>query len=232
LNPVLSTALLGGALAVDNRSSVRLLVSQPLCGGLLTGLLLGEPRTGFLAGAVLQMLFLGWTNVRGGRSPDLPLGGVAAAALSILVRRAPASEPGVPGLVLLFSIAGALVVCVIGRAFYRYWESRSYVLGEAALRFIGEGRTRLAIALHLSSLAVHFAAGFAIVGAAAFVGPLLIAGMTRVTPAGWSDAMSPLAVMLPFIGAGSLLAVNLARVRLFLFLAGFLVVYLISFFGS
>jgi mannose/fructose/N-acetylgalactosamine-specific phosphotransferase system component IIC len=232
VNPILATALLGGALAVDNRSSLRLLVSQPLCGGLLTGLLLGEPRAGFLAGAILQMLFLGWTNVRGGRAPDLPLAAVTAAALAILARKAPAGQPGVPGLILFFAVFGALVVAVVGRAVYRYWESRSYVLGETALRFVGEGRMRLASALHLSGLAMHFAAGFAVVGVAVFLGPHVISGMTRVTPARWSEAMSPLAVMLPFVGAGSLLARNLTRVRLFLFLAGFLVVYLISFFGS
>lgn len=232
MNPVLSTALLGGALAVDNRSSLRLLVSQPLCGGLLTGLLLGEPRAGFFAGAILQMLFLGWMNVRGGRAPDLPLGGVTAAALSILARKVPASEAGVPGLILFLAILGALAVAVVGRALYRYGESRSYVLTETALRFIGEGRMRLACGLHLSSLAAHFVAGFAIVGAAVLIGPRIIAGVTEVTPALWSDAMGPLAVLLPFVGAGTLLARNLARIRLFLFLAGFLIVYLMSFFGG
>ncbi len=77
---VLSVSVVGGALALDHRAHVRLLVSQPICGGLLTGLVLGDWRAGFLAGSILQMMFLGTFPVRGAPLPDLPLGGVIASA--------------------------------------------------------------------------------------------------------------------------------------------------------
>ena len=227
---MLSTALLAGALAVDNRSSLRLLVSQPICGGLLTGLVLGEPRSGFLAGALLQMLFLGWTHMRGARTPDLPLGGVTAAAVFILARSAPGAEPAAGGLVLFLSLAAALVVSAVGRAVYRFWESRSYVLTAKALSLVERGRFGLASALHVSTVALHFAVGAAIVAVATAAGPPLVAGLSARAPAYGSDALGPLRALLPFIGVGSLLALNTTRVRLFLFLAGFLVVYLASFF--
>jgi len=230
LSPVLSMALLGGALAVDNRCSLRLLVSQPICGGLLAGLVLGEPRSGFLAGALLQMLFLGWTNVRGLRAPDLPLGGVTAAALFILARKAPGAEPAAGGLILFLSLAAALAVSAVGRAAYRFWESRSYFLTARALGFIERGRFGHAAALHVSTAALHFAVGGVIVAVAAAVGPPLVAGLSARAPASWGDSLGSLRVLLPFIGAGALLALNLTRVRMFLFLAGFIVVYLVSFF--
>jgi mannose/fructose/N-acetylgalactosamine-specific phosphotransferase system component IIC len=229
---VLSTALLAGALAVDNRSSLRLLVSQPICGGVLAGLVLGDPRSGFVAGALLQMLFLGWTNIRGMRSLDLPLGGVTAAAVFILARRAAGVERVAPGLYLLLSLAAALLVSAVGRAAYRFWESRSYFLTTRALALIEEGRFGLAAALHVSTVALHFACGFALVALAALVGAPLVAGVSARMPALWGQALVSMRVLIPCIGAGSLLVLNLTRLRLFLFLAGFLVVYLVSIFGG
>ena len=147
MNPVLSASLLAGALASDNRSSLRLMVSQPVCGGLLAGFVLGNPREGLLAGAVLQMLFLGMIPVRGIGMSDLALGGVAVSSLHILALRSAAVDPAAKGLVLLLSLAASLGVAAAGRSVYRFWESRSHVFADAALRLAGRGRFALASAL-------------------------------------------------------------------------------------
>jgi mannose/fructose/N-acetylgalactosamine-specific phosphotransferase system component IIC len=196
MNPVLSASLLAGALASDNRSSLRLMVSQPVCGGLLAGFALGNPREGLLAGAVLQMLFLGLVPVRGIGMSDLALGGVAASSLYILALRSAAVDPAAKGLVLLLSLAAALGVAAAGSCVYRFWESRAHVFTDAALRLAGRGRFGLASA------------------------------------GKWAEPLAGLPVLLPFIGAGSLLALNLGRVRGFLFLAGFCTVMLVLVFRS
>lgn len=230
--PALSIPLLAGALAVDNRSSVRLLISQPVCGGFLAGLVLGNPREGFLAGALLQMIFLGMIPVRGIAALDLPLGGVAVSALSILAQRSTNVDSTAKGLVLFLSLAAALVAASAGRAAYRLWESRSYFLTEGALRLAGAGRFRLASALHFSTVAIHFAIGFALTAGAVLGGVPAIVTVVEAVSGKWCDPLGSLPALLPFIGAGSLLALNFTRVRIVLFMAGFCAVFLIMFFGG
>jgi len=232
MNPVLSASLLAGALALDNRSSLRLMVSQPVCGGLLAGFVLGNPREGLLAGAVLQMLFLGMIPVRGIGMSDLALGGVAASSLYILALRSAAVDPAAKGLVLLLSLAASIGVAAAGRCVYRFWESGSHVFADAALRLAGGGRFALASAVHFSTLAIHFAVGFAVMAAVVLAGVPAVAGIAGAVWGKWAEPLVGLPVLLPFIGAGSLLALNLGRVRGFLFLAGFCTVMLVLVFRS
>ena len=232
MNPVLSASLLAGALASDNRSSLRLMVSQPVCGGLLAGFVLGSPREGLLAGAVLQMLFLGMIPVRGIGMSDLALGGVAASSLYILALRSAAVDPAAKGLVLLLSLAASIGVAAAGRCVYRFWESGSHVFADAALRLAGGGRFALASAVHFSTLAIHFAVGFAVMAAVVLAGVPAVVGVAGDVWGKWAEPLAGLPVLLPFIGAGSLLALNLGRVRGFLFLAGFCTVMLVLLFRS
>lgn len=232
MSPVLASALLGGALAVDSRSSIRLLVSQPVCGGLLAGLVLGDPRGGFLAGALLQTMFLGYVTLRGLRAPDLPLGGVAGAAVCVLARRGAGVAPSDGGLVLFLALLVGLAAALAGGAVYRLWEGRSYALTVRALRYIDEGRFRLAAALHLSTVALHFALGGAIVAVATALGAPFAAALAARAPETWSAALRPIGSLVSFIGVGSLIVLNSTRIRLSLFLAGFLVAYLVFFFSG
>lgn len=227
---VIFISLLAGALAVDNRSSVRLLISQPVCGGLLAGLVLGNPGDGFIAGALLQMMFLGSVPVRGMAPPDLPLGGVGGSALYILAQRPVEVDPAAKGLVLFLSLAAALGVAAAGRILHRFWESRSYFLTAGASRLAGAGRFGLASALHFSTVLVHFAAGFALIAATVFVGVPAIVGLVEAVWGKWCEPLRSLPALLPFIGAGALVALNLTRVRIVLFLAGFCAVFLFMFF--
>jgi mannose/fructose/N-acetylgalactosamine-specific phosphotransferase system component IIC len=230
VTPVLSVSLLAGALASDNRSSLRLMVSQPMCAGLFVGLVLGNPGDGFLAGAILQMLFLGMIPVRGIAAPDLALGGVTASALYVLVPRSMGAARDGKGLVLLLSLVAALIAAAAGRALYRLWYARSYALTERARRFVEAGRAPLASALHFSTVGVHFAAGFAVAAAAVIAGAAVIGAIAAAASGPWCEPLGSLPMLLPFIGAGTLLMLNLTRVRLFLFLAGFCMVFLIAFF--
>ena len=228
--PTLSIPLLSGALAVDNRSSVRLLVSQPVCGGLLAGLVLGSARDGFMAGALLQMLFLGTVPVRGIAPPDLPLAGVGGSALYILAQRSMSVDSSARGLVLVLALAAAVGIAAVGRIVHRFWESRSYFLTALALRLAERGHFRLAAALHFSSVPVHFGIGFALTAGVLLGGVPAMVMIVEGISGRWGDPLGAFPALLPFIGAGSLLALNLTRVRIVLYLAGFCSVFIFMLF--
>jgi PTS system N-acetylgalactosamine-specific IIC component len=226
MNPVIVASLIGGVLAVEHRSSLGLMVSQPLCGGLVTGMLLGSPAEGMLAGGLLQMIFLGHVPVRGERFPDLPVAGVAAAALYILVNRGFGAEPALRGVVLFLSLLAAVLVAAAGHYFYRWWERRAASLLQRAVRSAREGRSLGVSAIHMSTLLVHFAYAFCmLIAVVAAGGPLVSRGATVM--AGISGgAFGRFAALVPFIGAGSLLRLHRTRTRIFWFGAGLLVSYL------
>jgi len=208
------------------------MVSQPICGGLLTGLALGNLPDGFLAGSLLQMLFLGMIPVRGAPLPDLVLAGVAAPTLFILSLREGSVDPSARGLVLLLSLVAALLVAAGGTVAHRIGERRSPFLSNTARRAAEKGRFGLASAIHFSSLAFHFAFGFAAIAVVTAAGVPAVSGLAGMLAGKWSDPLGHLPALLPFIGAGSLLMLNLARVRILMFLAGFGIVFLIMFLRS
>ena len=228
--PLIGLSILGGALAVDNRASVRLMISQPICGGLLAGLVLGNPGDGFVAGALLQMLFLGMVPVRGIAAPDLALGGVVVGALYARLPGTMNADAGAKGLILFMSLACALVVGIAGRALHRLWERRSYAFTNSALGLAERGRFGPASALHFSTVLAHFASGCVVTAAAYVAGAFVVSHLVPAVAGGWCEPLASLPVLVPFIGAGALLLLSLTRVRLFLFFAGFCAVFLVAFF--
>lgn len=222
MTSILAASILGGFLAVEHRSSLRLMVSQPLVGGLLTGILLGAPLQGFIAGAFFQILFLGHIQMRGERSPDLPSGGVAAAALYILVSRDSGGAPPVDGDIMVWSMLIAILVAGLGMYFHAAWCSRSAGLADRALDHARGGRFREASSIHLSMLAVHFLYGFAVIFAALTAGRPLAAWAAGKP--GLIDAGPPglILLLIPFVGIGSILRIHLAKSHAFWLASGFL----------
>lgn len=219
MREALIAAAIGGLLAVDGRSSMRFMISQPIVGGLLTGLAVGAPREGFLAGAVMQMMFLGFVTVRGRRLPDLPLAGAAAAAVYALTPRTP--EPASEGAVLFVSLLIGVGAAWFGHLFYRGVRRMMVTVTSTALRLYLGGRRSAAAALHLAPLPLHFLFGFLVVLVSVPLGRLLVS-----LAASRANSWEALALLLPAIGIGGLMRLHLVRTRVFWFGAGFLLSFL------
>ena len=218
-------AIAGGVLAIDNRSSLGLMVSQPLCAGAIIGMMLGSPTEGMLAGGLVQMVFLGRVPVRGERVPDLPVAGVAAAGLYILVNRRVGGDPALGGIILFWSLLAAILVSALGDLFYRRWERLVATLVEPAVRSAREGSSVRLSVIHCAMLLIHFAYAFCTLLAVLAAGmPLLSRGAVML--AGLTgETFGSLAALVPFIGVGALLRLHFVRTRVFWFGAGFLVSY-------
>lgn len=212
-------------MALENRSSLGLLLSQPISGGVLTGLVLGAPGEGLFIGALLQMIFLGFVSVRGLRIPDIPVGAVAGAALYILSGRALGGDPSLEGFMLFWAILTALFVSGLGGSIYKGWETVSWRLFELAGDYIREGKMGRASAVHLSTLLFHFLYAFVVL----LIGvPLCRMLVVFVASRLHAEATGPLGLLLyvlPLIGAGRLMQLHMATRRIFWFGAGFLASY-------
>lgn len=58
-------------------------IYRPLVGGFVTGLILGDPVTGVMVGATIQMMFIGFIAAGGALPSDMALAGILGTALAI-----------------------------------------------------------------------------------------------------------------------------------------------------
>jgi len=232
MHPLAAAAAIAAVLSFEYRTGVRVYLSMPLVSGAIVGIALGAPAQGALAGLMMQMLFLGAVRLRGRIEPDLPAAGVLAAAVYVATVGAGGGEGGFEGMALFWSLVAGLGVAWLGSAAYRLWER--YASGpasrgiEAALR----GRTGTASAVHLGLSLVHAAWGAAVVAILfypALAAVRLLSSRLEVFAAG-SIAVLPL--LLPCIGAGSLLRLNWDRSYIVWFAAGCLVAAVWFVFGG
>ena len=228
MSAYLAVSLIGGALTLEYRSSLRFMLSQPICSGLILGLVLGAPSEGLLAGFMFQVMFLGYVHLRGERIPDIPIGGVAASALYILSMRRLGGVYG--GTVLFLSLLLGLLVSVGGYGLYRIWERRAWDLSALAMRYIMEGRYRLAARLHMAGLLFHFALGFIVLIVVIPAGVEFVTVVAGHAGNEWGHAVDGIRYIVPFMGAGLLARLYFVRDRAFWFGAGFLVTYVLFLF--
>jgi len=223
LKSILLISILGGIVSVDRRTSLRLMISQPLFTGLVVGLLLGDARDGFIFGAVYQTILLGVVSTRGSRLPDLWIGGVVGTALFVVLRKSSGADPAVMGLSTAYAVFVAVIVGVIAGAVYRVWESRSDFLADLSMELIEREKVQMVSALHVSMIAFHLLFGAVltfifIISSMPLNDKLLgFSGMDRLV------SLKYLEILIPFIGIGFLVNLLAGRGKYFWFAAGFLV---------
>jgi len=76
-------SILAGLLRWDSRMFGQNLLEEPIVSGVLVGLILGDPMTGLVMGATLQLVFLGIVGIGAATVPDAMVGGVMGVVLSI-----------------------------------------------------------------------------------------------------------------------------------------------------
>jgi len=219
---LVSLAVLSGILAVDFRGSLRLMLYQPICSGLLTGILLKEPVQGVVAGTLLQIIFLGNIYLRGEREIDMPSAGVISAAVFILVNLKLAGDHSVSGMVLASSLLLGILAGLLGYYLYRILRARLSDAVENTRKHSVKGNYRRASLLHLSMLGVHFLAGGLMVLIFVPFGYGIILEAVSAS-GGFTGSVDLLYIFIPFIGIGSLLRIVLFKYQAFWFLSGLII---------
>ncbi|MBE6013700.1 MAG: PTS sugar transporter subunit IIC [Lachnospiraceae bacterium] len=76
-------SILAGLLRWDGRIFGQNLLHEPVVAGVLVGLIFGDPQSGLIMGATLQLVFLGIVGIGASTPPDALIGGVIGVVLSI-----------------------------------------------------------------------------------------------------------------------------------------------------
>jgi mannose/fructose/N-acetylgalactosamine-specific phosphotransferase system component IIC len=101
---ILELALLGGLLGLDGTSVGQFMVSRPLVAGALAGWVAGDPATGLLVGAVLELFLLVSFPTGGARFPE----GSTATVVAVGTAVALGGHPAAPMAVALGLVWGQL----------------------------------------------------------------------------------------------------------------------------
>lgn len=220
---LLIIALAGGLANLDRRTSLGLMISQPIFMGFLVGAACGSHESGFLFGSIFQMMLLGVVSIRGSMLPDFSAGGVIGAGLFVATLKLYPYDPSVKGFAYFFSFFSAIVASIIFGALYRWWERHSSYLADFSLASLEAGRVFAVSLLHISTIFLHFIVG------AVFSGLVVLS----LLPLSWLalrshfidifQSLDSLEILLPFIGLGFLLSLHATRAKLFWFATGFVI---------
>ena len=160
--------LLAGWAALDGTAAGQFMISRPMVTGALAGFILGDPFTGLLTGAILELLHLGSLPVGGARLPEPGPAAVPATAAAVLL-----GGGGGLALGLVWGVVGGWFGGVSVVAHRRWNERRTQGIGSGVWTF-----SRVARA-HWISLVADGLRGMGLAG----VGLLIITAF----PEGWAD---------------------------------------------
>ncbi|MGL5020711.1 MAG: PTS N-acetylgalactosamine transporter subunit IIC [Mycoplasmatales bacterium] len=87
-------ALLAGIAGIDLFNGLSHF-HRPLVTGVIVGLILGDVKTGLIAGATFELIWLGAVPVGGAQPPNVVIGGIIGTAFAILTKQPPATAVGI-----------------------------------------------------------------------------------------------------------------------------------------
>jgi len=199
---VFGTALVIGALGLDQTAFVQALFSQPLVGGVILGWSAGDPGSGLLAGAFFQFLCLTDLPVGASIPPDTSLAGlIGVATFLMLGHPAGWGDQALLGLLA----AGFLPVAIVARRLDVRVRRANLVWVRLTDKLLGQGRVRLAQVAANGGLLFFFLRAFAV--ALAVLAAVALwggAGLARAAVAAPSFAL--FARCVPLIGLAALLS--------------------------
>lgn len=75
--------------------NVQLHIHRPIFSGLIVGIILGDWKTGLIAGAILELVWAGMVPLAGAQPPNVVVGGILGTAFTILAKQEPTFAVGI-----------------------------------------------------------------------------------------------------------------------------------------
>lgn len=197
----LGLGLVGACVALDRTAFFQGALARPLVGAALTGAVLEAPALGLWCGVLLELLWLAEAPLGAFVPPDEALAGVLAVVLAWAAPAAWSPQARVAlGVVLAVPCGG---LCRWLDMAVRRWNDN---LVQRARRGLEAGSAGALGRAHL--LGIGRFAGAGALGAVALghLGAALVAGTAPLAPPAVERGLELVALLLPALGAGSLLA--------------------------
>lgn len=187
-------------------------LNRPLVGGLVVGLILGNPVQGVIIGATINIIYLGIISAGGSLPSDSGMAGVMGTAFALI-----------GGLDVNAALALAVPMGLFGSVLEVITMTGQCFLVPLADKWIDEGKAnRIKLVNVWIPYVVKSVIRFAICFIILYFGASAMDSVTEMLSGRVLDALSVMGGMLPAIGVGlMLLTIFKGRARLFLFL-GFL----------
>ncbi len=215
---MLGKAILVGLVGVigiwDTRLFGNLKLERPLILGTLTGLVLGDLKTGVILGAALELVFMGAVAIGAAAPPDMILGSVIATAICIL-------QGGNVGAALTIAVPIAALGTFVATAIRIFLAQ----LGHSADKLIDEGQYKAAQRVHV--ILGPFLYGllyFVLIFAAIYFGAHSVGSIIQMIPQNIQDALSIVSKVLPALGFAMILRTMVTKEMVVYFLLGFAIV--------
>lgn len=170
------------------------MISRPVVGGAILGLLMGDLNTGLLVGGSVELMFMGVLPIGGSVPPNAQIAGLIGTAFAILS----GGKPEI-GIVLAMPV-GILAQFLIMLA----WNVNIYLVHRAD-RFIKEGNTKKVERTHLMGLVVFYVIFFIATFFALRFGSKWVSNLVASLPVWLNTGLKATSTILPAVGMAMLI---------------------------
>ena len=190
---VLALSAFIALLILENYGYGYWMISRPIVGGALLGLIMGNLPVGLLVGGSVELMFMGVLPIGGSVPPNAQIAGLIGTAFAIL-----AGGKAEIGITLAIPV-GILAQFLIMLA----WNV-NIILVHRADKYIKEGNTRKVEITHMFGLVVFFIIFFVSTFLALQFGSKWVSNLVANIPAWLSDGLKMSAAILPAVGMAML----------------------------
>lgn len=220
---ILLVSLVGGILGLD-RVVMQAMVSRPIVAAPLIGLMLGDPYTGLIAGALLELFWIDRLPIGTCIPPNDFLVAVLVASASIIAGQ---KLGHVSRELVAFSVLIFVPVGYLGQRMDNFIIKSNDSLSEGALRDAEKGVTGGIVRKHMAGLAKTFFSYIAAILISLSIGTAVLVLTFPLLPTAFVKALTLTCFSLPVLGvAAGLNTINL-KGAIPIFCAFFLILSLI-----
>lgn len=185
-------------------------IHRPIVTGAVVGLILGDLRMGLIAGATLELVWMGAVPVGGAQPPNVVVGGIIGSAFAILTKQDPATAVGIA---IPFAVAVQACITLLFTFF-------SPVMHKAD-KFAEEANTAGIERINYLGMALIFAFYFVVTFLPISMGAEAAQKVVALLPQWLIDGFGVAGGLMPAIGFAMLLNIMFKKNYIIFFVLGF-----------
>ncbi|GAQ26012.1 PTS N-acetylgalactosamine transporter subunit IIC [Tepidanaerobacter syntrophicus] len=171
---------------------------RPLVTGLLVGLVLGDVKAGLIAGATLELAWMGLVPLAGAQPPDPIVGGILGTAFAIITKQPPQTAVA---FAIPFAIAAQSIKTLLYTAF-------SY-FAHLADKYAEDGNYKMIERINIGALVFHFLLYAIIVFLPIYFGMDVAKNIVSLIPEKLMNGLAIAGGIMPAVGLATLLKIML-----------------------